>query len=85
VNGLVLLVSKEFFILVGIGMVLALPVAWYFTNSWLQNFAYRIQLEGEWQTFVMSALLAFVITFVTVGYHVIRAASANPVRSLRDE
>jgi putative ABC transport system permease protein len=85
VNGLVLLVSKEFFILVGIGMVLALPVAWYFTNSWLQNFAYRIQLQGEWQTFVMSALLAVVITFVTVGYHVIRAASANPVRSLRDE
>jgi len=85
VQNLVMLVSKEFFILVGIGMVLAFPVAWYFTNNWLQNFAYRIELEGEWPTFVLSALLAFVITLVTVGYHVVRAASANPVRSLRDE
>ncbi len=85
VQHLVMLVSKEFFILVGIGMILAFPVAWYFTNSWLQNFAYRIQLEGEWPTFVLSATLAFVITFVTVGFHVIRAASANPVKSLRDE
>jgi putative ABC transport system permease protein len=85
VNNLVMLVSKEFFILVGIGMLLAFPVAWYVTNSWLQNFAYRIELEGEWATFLLSALLAFVITFVTVGYHVIRTASANPVKSLRDE
>ena len=47
----VMLVSKEFFVLVGIGMLVAFPVAWYFTNNWLQNFAYRIELEGEWPTF----------------------------------
>jgi putative ABC transport system permease protein len=85
VNSLVVLVSKEFFLLVGIGMLLAFPAAWYFTENWLQNFAYRIQLEGEWVTFVVSALLAFVITLITVGYHVVRAASTNPVKSLRDE
>jgi len=85
VNSLVFLVSKEFFLLVGIGMVIAFPAAWYFTNGWLQNFAYRIDLEGEWITFIVSALLAFVITMVTVGYHVLRAAMANPVKSLRDE
>jgi putative ABC transport system permease protein len=85
INSLVYLVSKEFFLLVGIGMVLAFPAAWYFTNSWLQNFAYRIELEGEWPTFIVSALLAFVITMLTVGYHVLRAAAANPVKSLRDE
>lgn len=85
VNSLVYLVSKEFFLLVGIGMVLAFPAAWYFTNSWLQNFAYQIELEGEWLTFVVSALLAFVITMATVGYHVVRAAMSNPVNSLRDE
>lgn len=84
-NSLVFLVSKEFFLLVGIGMVLAFPAAWYFTNSWLQNFAYRIELEGEWMTFIASAALAFVITMITVGYHVLRAAIANPVKSLRDE
>lgn len=85
IQSLVVLVSKEFFLLVGIGLVLGLPVSWYFTESWLQNFAYRIDLSGQWLTFVTAGLLAFGITLVTVGYHVIRAASANPVRSLRDE
>lgn len=85
VSNLVALVSKEFFILVGVGMVIAFPFAWYFTDSWLQNFAYRIELKGEWLTFLTSALLAFVITLLTVGYHVMRAAHTNPVKSLRDE
>ncbi len=85
ISGLVFLVSKEFFLLVTIGMIFAFPVAWYFTDTWLQNFAYRIDLKGEWPTFIISALLAFVITLATVGYHVIRAASANPVNALRDE
>ena len=85
VSGLVVLVSGEFFVLVGIGTILAFPAAWYFTNTWLQNFAYRIALEGEWMTFILSALLAFIITLITVGFHVIRAASANPVNALRDE
>jgi putative ABC transport system permease protein len=82
---LVMLVSKEFFVLVGIGMILAFPVAWYITSDWLQNFAYRIELNDEWPTFVISAVLALTITFATVGFHVVRAASANPVKSLRDE
>ena len=85
VQQLVMLVSKEFFILVIIGMLMAFPVAWYFTSSWLQHFAYRIELKGEWPTFVLSALIALLITLVTVGYHVMRAASANPVKSLKDE
>ncbi len=84
-NSLVVLVSKEFFLLVGLGMLLAFPVAWYVTKSWLENFAYRIDISGEWLTFFVSALIAFVITLATVGYHVLRAASANPVKSLRDE
>lgn len=85
VPNLVNLVSREFFVLVGIGMVIAFPFAWYFTDNWLQNFAYRIELKGEWLTFLVSALLAFAITLLTVGYHVMRAAHANPVKSLRDE
>jgi putative ABC transport system permease protein len=84
-QSLIVLVSKEFFLLVGIGMLLAFPAAWYFTEGWLQNFAYRIALSGEWLTFILSAILAFVITLLTVGFHVVRAASANPVKSLRDE
>lgn len=85
VSSLVKLVSREFFILVGIGTVIAFPLAWYFTESWLKNFAYRIELKGEWLTFLTSAFLAFLITMLTVGYHVIRAAHTNPVKSLRDE
>lgn len=85
VPSLVVLVTKEFFILVAISMVIAFPVAWYFTDGWLQNFAYRIELTGQWPTFITSAILAFLITMATVGFHVIRAAVANPVNSLRDE
>lgn len=85
VNSLVVLVSKEFFLLVGIGMLVALPCAWYITSNWLQNFSYRIELSGEWLIFVLAAVIAFLITLITVGFHVIRAASANPVRALRDE
>jgi len=85
VNGLVLLVSKEFFVLVSLGTILAFPAAWFFTDRWLENFAYRIQLGDEWATFVVSAILALMITMITVGYHVIRAAVSNPVNALRDE
>jgi putative ABC transport system permease protein len=85
VKSLVFLVSKEFFILVGLGTLIAYPFAWYVTKNWLENFAYRIELSGEWMTFIISAALAFLITFGTVGFHVIRAASSNPVNSLRDE
>lgn len=85
VRGLVVLVSGEFFILVGIGMIIAFPAAWYFTDRWLQNFNYRIELIAEWPTFILSALLAFVITLATVGFHIVRAATANPVNALRDE
>lgn len=85
VYGLVILIAREFFLLVGIGMLLSFPAAWYFTESWLQNFAYRIELSGEWPTFIISACLAFIITLMTVGYNVVRAASANPATSLRDD
>ena len=85
VNGLIVLISREFFVWVGIGMILAMPCAWYFTHLWLQKFSYRIELISEWPTFLLSALLAFVITLLTIGFHVARAAVANPVNSLRSE
>jgi putative ABC transport system permease protein len=85
VRSLVVLVSREFFVLVAAGMILAFPAAWYFTNNWLQNFSYRIEMTDEWSTFLVSALVAFAITLFTVGFHVIRAAVLNPVRSLRDD
>jgi putative ABC transport system permease protein len=85
VQSLVLLVSLDFFMLVGIAIALAFPAAWYFTDNWLKNFAFRIELNDEWLTFLLSALIAFAITSITVGYHVIRAALANPIHALRDQ
>jgi putative ABC transport system permease protein len=85
VGGLVALVSREFFALVCLGLVIAIPVAWYFTNTWLENFAYRIEIGDQWPTFIISAVLALVITFITVGYHVIKSANSNPVNALRDQ
>jgi putative ABC transport system permease protein len=67
------------------GTILAFPAAWYFTGYWLQHFAYRIELQNEWPTFLVSAFVAFLLTLVTVGYHVVRAASSNPVNALRDD
>jgi len=74
VRGLIYLVSKEFFLLVGIGTIISFPFAWYLTEAWLQNFAYRIELINEWQTFFFSALLACLITLATVSFHVVRCS-----------
>jgi putative ABC transport system permease protein len=82
---LVVLIAKDFFVLVAISILLAAPAAWYFTDDWLQNFTYRIELENQWFTFVLSALLTFIITFSALAYHVVKAALANPIDALRDE
>jgi putative ABC transport system permease protein len=83
VPGIVGMVIREFSKWVIISNIIAWPVAYYFMNKWLQNFAYRINL-GLW-IFVMSAALAFFIALLTVSYQSIKAATANPVDSLRYE
>ena len=80
---LVLLLSKDFIKLVAISLLIASPVAWYFMNKWLQNFSYRINIG--WWIFAAAALLALSIAFVTVSFQAIKAALANPVKSLRTE
>lgn len=82
---LILLVSKEFFILVELSTLIAFPVAWYFTSEWLQSFAFRINLSGQWGSLIIASAMSLSITFLTVGFHVIRAAHSNPIRSLRSE
>jgi putative ABC transport system permease protein len=81
--GIVALLSKDFIKLVVIAMVIATPVAWYFMNNWLQDFAYRISI-GLW-AFIASGSLAVLIAFVTIGFQAVRAGIANPVQSLRTE
>jgi putative ABC transport system permease protein len=77
------LISKDFLILVSIGIVLAIPVAYYFMSNWLQNYVYRTKIGVA--LLVISALLTILITFVTIGYKAFQAAIMNPAKSLKTE
>ncbi len=77
------LLSKEFILLVLLSCVIAVPIAWYYLHEWLANYDYRISIS--WTVFVLAAGLALLITLVTVSWQAIRAALANPVKSLRTE
>lgn len=77
------LLSREFILLVVISFCLAFPAAWYFVTDWLAHYNYRITLE--WWVFAASGAGAICITLATVSYHTLRAASSNPVKSLRVE
>jgi ABC-type antimicrobial peptide transport system permease subunit len=77
------LLSTEFVVLVIISCIIAAPIAWYYLNSWLSNYDYRINIG--WQVFAMAALAALLITLITVSFQAIKAAIANPVKSLRTE
>ncbi|MBW3470478.1 ABC transporter permease [Arthrospiribacter ruber] len=77
------LISKSFLGLTLIGWIIALPVAWLLMNSWLDNFAYKIDLE--WWYFAGAGILTMVIALMTVSFQSIKAALANPVDSLRSE
>ena len=83
VPGIVLLLSKEFTRLVALAFVGAAPLAYFFMNRWLQDFAYRVEIS--WPIFLMAGLTALVIALLTVSYQSIRAALGNPVESLRYE
>jgi ABC-type antimicrobial peptide transport system permease subunit len=77
------LLSKEFLLLVVLSCILATPIAWYYLNNWLTNYDYRISIS--WMVFVIAALMAVFITVMTVSFQAIKAAIANPVKSLRTE
>jgi len=83
VAGIVKLLSKDFLLLVGIAIFIASPVAWYIMNKWLQDFAYRISIS--WWMFALGGFIAVLIALITVSFQAIKAALANPVKSLRAE
>jgi len=83
VSGIVSLLSFECIKLVLLALMIASPVAYYFMYVWLQNFAYRINIS--WWVFAVAGLSAVLIAILTISYQTIRAALANPVRSLRTE
>jgi putative ABC transport system permease protein len=83
VAGIVGLIAKDFLKLTLIGVLIASPLAWYFMNHWLQDFAYRININA-W-VFILAGGAALLIAFITVSFQSIKAALANPVESLRSE
>lgn len=83
VGTLVALLSKDFLKLVIIAIVIATPLAYYGMSEWLKEFSYRTAIQ--WWMLVISGIIAVVIAFFTVSFHAIRAANANPVKSLRSE
>ena len=83
VANIAMIVSKDFLKLVFIALVIASPIAWWVMNKWLQDFAYRVNIG--WWVFIIAGILAFLVAAVTVSFQAIKAAIANPVKSLRTE
>lgn len=83
VNGIVVLLSKEFLKLVVIALMIAIPFAWYGMDQWLQNYAYHIEIT--WRMIGISSGIALIIAITTVSFQAIKAAVANPVDSLKSE
>jgi len=83
VSGIAGLLSKDFLLLVGIAIAVASPIAWWLMSQWLQDFAYHINIG--WWMFAASGILALLIALATVSFQAIKAALANPVKSLRAE
>jgi len=83
VSNIVLLLSKDFIKLVVIAIGIAVPIAWYILHNWLQDFAYRISIN-VW-VFILSGTVAILVALATISFQAIKAAGANPVRSLRNE
>jgi putative ABC transport system permease protein len=83
VSNIVNLLSKDFLKLVAISSLIAFPIAWFAMHKWLEDFAYRTVIS--WWIFLMAAILATLIALFTISFQAIRAAIANPVKSLRTE
>ena len=83
VAGVVLMLAKEFIFLIILAMLIASPVAYYLIHQWLRDFAYRVNIS--WELFALAGIAAILIAMLTISYQAVKAALANPVKSLRSE
>lgn len=81
VSGIVQMLMSDFVKLVLIAFFIAAPLAWWGMQQWLQDFVYRIKIE--WWMFLLSGMAAVLVAILTVSFHAVKAALANPVKSLR--
>ena len=82
-RNIVYLLSKEFTILIIIAFLISAPIAYFIMHKWLQNYTYRIPLSAS--VFILAIISSILIAWITVGHRAIKAATANPVKSLRSE
>lgn len=82
-KGIVVLINKEFTKLLVIAFMLSIPISWFGLNTWLQNFAYRTEINPL--TFILAGILTILVAWITVGYQSYKATIINPVESLRNE
>src|SRR5678815_3221170 len=83
IQNVLYILSKDFITLVLVAFVIAVPVTWFIMHNWLQDFAYRINIQ-VW-VFAVAGILAIMIALLTIGIQAFKAAVANPVKSLRTE
>jgi len=83
ISGIILLISKDFLVLIIIASAIASPIAWYMSHKWLQDFAYRISIH--WWVFIAAGAASLLVAGLTVSIQALKAALANPVKSLRSE
>ena len=83
ISSITMLIAGNFLVMIGIAILIAIPLAWYAGNQWLQDFAFRIPVQG-W-VFIAASVATILIALVTVGFHSVRSALMNPVKSLRTE
>ena len=83
VGKITLMLSMDFLKLIFVAALIAFPIAWWAMNRWLEDFAYRVNVE--WWIFALALFLAISIALITISFQAIRAAVANPVKSLRTE
>jgi putative ABC transport system permease protein len=83
INDIITMLSKEFLILVGIAILIVFPLAYYWLDRLLQDYAYRIEIS--WWMFAFAGIITIVLTLLTAGWKVIKAATANPVEAIKSE
>jgi putative ABC transport system permease protein len=83
VSDIVITLSGDFILLTSIAIIIAIPTAWWASAKWLQGFSYRTSVT--WTVFAIAALATILLAIITVSFQAIKAAIANPVKSLRTE
>ena len=83
ISNIAAMLSTDFLKLILVSLLIAIPFSWWAANQWLQSFAYRVRLNAE--VFIITAIVIVTITLITISFQTIKAALANPVKSLRTE